>query len=354
MNRIWDAIVIGGGQAGLATGYHLQKSKLQFLILESEERAAGSWPKYYDSLKLFSPARFSSLPGMKIPGDPDRYPTKSEVISYLEDYQKYFNLPIVKNSKVISVVQENHIFTIQTASGSKYKSKSIINATGSFNNPFTPSIKGQELFMRRTIHSADYLTPEAFTNQRVVVVGSRNSAVQIAIELADVSNTTLAVRHPVKIVSQKVLGKDLHFWLKIIGFDSFPFWKFGKKVHTSDSVIDSGNFKGPLDKGKPDQKQMFTSFYSEGVVWADGTKEPVDTVIFATGYRSNFPYLLEVDALDAEGNPIHAGGVSTSTPGLYYVGIEGQRSFASATLRGVGSDADYVVRKLLAYLETFK
>ncbi|WP_419394133.1 flavin-containing monooxygenase [Cytobacillus praedii] len=354
MNRIWDAIVFGGGQAGLATGHHLQKSKLQFLILESEERAAGSWPKYYDSLKLFSPAQFSSLPGMKIPGDPDRYPTKSEVISYLEDYQKYFNLPIVRNSKVISVVQENHEFTIQTASGSKYKSKSIINATGSFNNPFTPSIKGQELFMGRTIHSADYLTREAFTNQRVVVVGSRNSAVQIAIELADVSNTTLAVRHPVKIVSQKILGKDLHFWLRIIGFDTFPFWKFGKTVPTSNSVIDSGNFKELLDKGKPDQKQMFTSFYSEGVVWPDGTKEPVDTVIFATGYQSNFPYLLEVEALDVEGNPIHAGGVSTSTPGLYYVGIEGQQSFASATLRGVDSDAGYVVRKLLDYLEAIK
>lgn len=148
MNKIWDVIVIGGGQAGLAAGYHLQKSKLQFLILESEERAAGSWPKYYDSLKLFSPARFSSLPGMKIPGEPERYPTKSEVISYLEDYQKYFNLPIVKNSKVISVVQENHVFTIQTASGSKYKSKTIINATGSFNNPFTPSIRGSIRKMR--------------------------------------------------------------------------------------------------------------------------------------------------------------------------------------------------------------
>ena len=112
MNKIWDAIVIGGGQAGLATGYHLQKSGLKFLILESGERAAGSWPKYYDSLQLFSPARFSSLPGMKIPGNPDRYPTKLEVISYLEDYQKYFNLPIVMNSKVISVVKDNQVFTI--------------------------------------------------------------------------------------------------------------------------------------------------------------------------------------------------------------------------------------------------
>lgn len=146
----------------------------------------------------------------------------------------------------------------------------------------------------------------------------------------------------------------MHFWLRIIGFDTFPFWKFGKTVPTSDSVIDSGNFKEPLDKGKPDQKQMFTSFYSEGVVWPDGTKEPVDTVIFATGYQSNFPYLLEVEAFDAEGNPRHGVGVSTSTPGLYYVGIEGQLSFASATLRGVGSDAGFVVGKLLDYLETFK
>lgn len=351
MNKIWDVVVIGGGQAGLATGYHLQKKGLEFLILESNDKATGSWSQYYDSLKLFSPARYSSLPGMNFPGDPDNYPSKAEVIRYLEQYQKHFKLPVVTKSKVASVVHEDKMFMIQTISGETYRAKVIINATGSFHNPYIPSIKGQDLFNGQIIHSADYRRPEPLTNQRVIVVGSRNSAVQIAIELAKYSKTTLAVRHPVKLINQKILGKDLHLWFKIIGFDTFPFWKFGRKVPASDAVIDSGNYKEPLEEGKPNQQQMFTAFYSEGVIWPDGTKEPVDTVIFATGYQYSFPYLKEIGALDSDGMPLHIAGVSKSVPGLYYVGLEGQRSFASATLRGVGSDARFVVRRLLEHLK---
>jgi putative flavoprotein involved in K+ transport len=97
---------------------------------------------------------------------------------------------------------------------------------------------------------------------------------------------------------------------------------------------------------------MFTSFYSEGVVWPDGTKEPVQTVIFATGYRPNLYYLQSIGALDAEGKPLHTAGISLSVPGLYYVGLEGQRSFASATLRGVGPDAQFVVKRLLRHLHS--
>ncbi|MET3697494.1 putative flavoprotein involved in K+ transport [Bacillus oleivorans] len=351
MTKVLDVIVIGGGQAGLASGYHLQKKGLQFLILESQENAEGSWPQYYDSLKLFSPARFSPLPGMNFPGDPDHYPSKSEVIRYLKDYQDYFQFPLVTNSHVVSVEKKDHIFTIQTKSNEVYLSRSIINATGSFHTPFIPSITGMDQFKGHIIHSADYRSPDTLNNQRIVVVGSRNSAVQIAIELAEVSSTTLAVRHPVKLINQKIIGKDLHFWFKIIGFDTFPFWRFGKMIPSSNAVIDLDGFKEQLAMGKPNQKPMFSSFYTEGIIWSDGIKEPVDTVIFATGYRYNFPYLRQLRALDSEGKPLHLAGVSKTVPGLYYLGLEGQRSFSSATLRGVDSDAKFVVRRLLTYLK---
>ncbi|CAG9623617.1 NAD(P)-binding domain-containing protein [Sutcliffiella rhizosphaerae] len=108
MSKVWDAIV--GGQAGLATGYHLQKKGLNYLILETGEQATGSWPKYYDSLKLFSPARFSSLPGLKFPGDPEHYPSKMEVIDYLMNYKKHFKLSVLTKQRVIFVKNKANVF----------------------------------------------------------------------------------------------------------------------------------------------------------------------------------------------------------------------------------------------------
>lgn len=346
MEQYRDVIVIGGGQAGLASGYHLQKKGLSFLILEASDQATGSWPHYYDSLKLFSPARLSSLPGMKIRGTGDHYPLRDEVIRYLQDYAKKFELPIRTNQRVTAVENSNDGFTIHTMTGDLFRARAIINATGSFHNPFTPEIKGREVFQREVLHSSAYRNPDKYKGQRVVVVGRGNSAVQIAVELADHSFTSLAVLQPVQFVNQKVLGLDLHYWVRAIGLDTFPFWRFGKKAPVPGSVADLGDYKAKLEAGKPDQRDMFTFFYPDGIVWPDGTKEAVDTVIFATGYRPNFSYLDSIGALDLEGRPLQKAGISVSVPGLYFVGLEGQRSFASATLRGVGPDAKYVVQKL--------
>lgn len=354
MTPVLDAIVIGGGQAGLASGYYLKKNGLKFMILEAGEQATGSWPHYYDSLKLFSPARLSSLPGMKIPGAATHYPLRNEVIQYLKEYAERFDLPIRTNQKVVAVENSENGFSIRTAAGDEYHAQTIINATGSFHNPYTPAISGRGAFQGEVLHSSAYRNPDRYRGQRVVVVGRGNSAVQIAVELADNSHTSLAVLRPVQLTKTKVLGVDLHFWIRAVGLDTFPFWRFGKKPPSPSSVADLDDYKARLKAGKPDQRTMFTSFYSEGVVWPDGMKEPIQTVIFATGYRPNLSYLQPIGALDAEGKPLQTAGISLSVPGLYYVGLEGQRSFASATLRGVGPDANYVVRKLRRYLKTRK
>ncbi|WP_330218679.1 NAD(P)/FAD-dependent oxidoreductase [Niallia circulans] len=290
MDKIWDTIVIGGGQSGLSSGYYLKKHKLQFLILESSTHTTGSWPYYYDSLKLFSPAYFSSLPGFKFSNSSNDYPSKNEVINYFQDYVEYFQLPVEVNKQVAFVEKKDDVFIITTDKGEKYQSKTVINATGSFQNPYIPTIKGRELFKGRIIHSSEYRNPTSFINLRNIVVGSGNSAVQIAIELSDTSNTSLAVRKEVHLLKQKVLVDELHYWIRITGFDNFPFWRFRKTAPQSNSVIDLGQYKQKIKEGKPDQRQMFTSFYRDGVVWADGSKEPVDTVIFATskGSRTRF------------------------------------------------------------------
>lgn len=351
MKETLDAIVIGGGQAGLAAGYHLQKKGLRFLILEASNQIGGSWPSYYDSLKLFSPAGFSSMPGMKFAGNQNRYPKRDEVVRYLQEYKNKFQLPVLINQRV-DLIENNKIgFTVQTVTGDTFQTRSIINATGSFNNPYIPNIQGKEVFQGKTLHSSEYRNTELFHNQRVIVIGGGNSAVQIAVELSEVSQTTLSVRQPIKFVKQRLLGRDIHYWLKVIGFDTFPFWRFGKKAPRSNAVNDTGGYKDRISKGNPEQRLMFTSFYEDGVIWPDGEREPVDTIIYATGFRPHFPYMKLLGALDGEGMPLQKAGISI-TPGLYYVGLEGQRSFASATLRGVGEDAEYVVKDLLHHLKS--
>ncbi|RED76040.1 flavin-containing monooxygenase [Cohnella phaseoli] len=350
MNESFDTIVIGGGQAGLASGYHLQKKELRFLILEASDEVGGSWPRYYDSLKLFSPARFSSMPGLKFPGQTNDYPRRDEVIRYLRDYRTKFQLPVRASQRVTSIEKGAEGFTIHTLGGDTFRAKTIINATGSFHNPYTPVIPGHDTFRGRFLHSSQYRNTEPFRNQRVIIVGRGNSAVQIGVELSEVSQTTLAVLQPIQFVNQKLWGQDLHFWIKLIGFDTFPFWRFGKTAPSSSAVNDPGPYQTRIAEGKPNQQSMFTSFYEEGVIWPDGTKEAVDTIIFATGYRPNLPYLQGINALDADGRPLHQAGIS-HVPGLYYVGLEGQRSFASATLRGVGPDAKFIVKRLFSYLK---
>ncbi|MEC2131038.1 NAD(P)/FAD-dependent oxidoreductase [Brevibacillus centrosporus] len=345
MNSIYDCIVIGGGQAGLAASYHLQQERLQFLLLEASDKPVGSWSQYYDSLTLFSPARYSSLPGFPFPGVPHRYPTRDEVVAYLLEYASRFRFPIRTNTIVTDVRKEKGVFLISTASGETFQAKNVIAATGGFSRPFIPQLPGIEDFQGTTLHSKEYKNPLPFQKQRIVVVGAGNSAVQIAVELAADADVTIATRSPILFKPQILLGNDIHFWVTVLGIDqsSFGKWLLGAK---EEGVLDTGKYQFAIKNQKPTQREMFTHFTEEGIVWLDGTHEKVDAVIFATGYRPNVKYLSSLQALDVDGLPLHRNGISTSVNGLFYVGLPWQRSLASATLRGVGSDAEYVIKQM--------
>src|SRR5688572_8908065 len=199
MDDLYDAIVIGAGQAGLATAWHLKRAALRFVILEADRQPGGSWPSYYDGLTLFSPARYSSLPGLSFPGDPDRYPRRDEVAAYLRDYAGRFDLPVICDAKVQHVERSDSAFVLHTAQG-EYRSRSLVAASGSFSAPHLPHLPGQDRFGGTILHSAAYRNPGPFQGKRVIVVGAANPAVQIAAELAGVATVTLATREPVRFV----------------------------------------------------------------------------------------------------------------------------------------------------------
>ncbi|HMA35415.1 MAG TPA: NAD(P)-binding domain-containing protein [Chloroflexia bacterium] len=345
MSSLYDTLVIGAGQAGLAAGYHLQRAGLRFAILEAGAGPHGSWPHYYQSLTLFSPARYSSLPGRPFPGDPAHSPTRAEVVAYLAGYAAHFGLPIVPQTPITQVARQDGGFVVTAADGRTYQARTVVAVSGAFSRPYLPAFPGQAQFRGQLLHAASYQAPTPFAGQRVVVVGAGNSAVQIAVELATVADVTLATRHPVRFRPQQPLGRDIHFWMHWLGFDSLPLGRWFD-LPAPTGVLDTGRYQAALAAGRPNHRPLFRALAEDGVEWADGTRERVDAVLCATGYRPNLDYLAGLGALDATGQAQQHGGISRAVPGLYYVGLSGQRTFASATLRGGGPDAAVVVAHL--------
>ncbi|AIG80392.1 Putative FAD-dependent oxidoreductase [Amycolatopsis japonica] len=341
-----DAIIVGGGQAGLAAAQALRSRGLRPVILEADTEPVGSWPRYYDSLTLFSPARYSSLPGLPFPGDPEHYPHRDEVVDYLRRYAACLDTEIRTGHRVDTVTHDDGAFTVHAAGEPAFTAPILIAASGGFSKPFHPALPGMDTFTGNLLHSSDYRSPEPFAGQRVIVVGAGNSAVQIATELAGHAHVTLATRAPVKFAPQRPFGKDVHFWSAAVGFDHLPIGHLLKKPLTS-PVNDPGVYKAAISQGRPDQRRMFTTIDGDTVAWPDGPREGVDTILFATGFRPGLSYLDGLGALARNDRPLHDRGLSTTHPGLAYVGLEWQRSFASATLRGVGRDAQYVAKRLL-------
>lgn len=340
---LYDTLVIGSGQAGLAAGYYLQQAGLSFAILEAGDAAGGSWPQYYDSLVLNSPARYSALPGLRFPGPPDRYPVRDEVVAYLRGYASHFALPILTRQRVERIERCGPWFCVWSGGTTPYLARTIVAATGSFGAPYQPSVEGRADYGGQVLHASAYRRPEPFRGQRIVVVGAGNGAVRIATELAAVAHVTLATRAPIRFLPQHLLGRDIHFWLRAAGLDERQ-W-LGEQ---SMPVFIRRSDQAALARVARRQA-MLARFSSDGVIWPDGAAEPADTVLFATGYRPNLAYLADLGALAPGGRALQTQGHSTSVPGLYYVGLSRQRGVASATLRGAGPDARVVVEHLRSY-----
>ncbi|MFD5424163.1 flavin-containing monooxygenase [Streptomyces sp. NPDC127084] len=325
-------------------------------MLEASDRAAGSWPRYYDSLALFSPARYSSLPGMPFDGDPGRYPHRDEVVTYLTSYAARLDADIRTGTRVEAVRPDAVGFSLDLQGGGQLSARAVVAASGTFGRPYRPAPPGLDRFTGTVLHAADYREPAPFAGQRIVVVGAGNSAMQIAAELATVAHVTLASRHPVKFARQHILGRDLHFWLKKTGVDTAPLGRYLRtpppppRTAPAPPPPPPPRAAGPpppaLPAGAPHRRELPTTLEDRKATWPDGTVEEIDSILLATGYRPDLPYLDGLDVLDAAGRPRHRDGASLTHPALAFVGLEWQRSLSSNSLRGVGRDAARAARRL--------
>jgi putative flavoprotein involved in K+ transport len=205
---VLDVAVIGGGQAGLAVGYYLRRAGLSFSILDAEEGAGGAWRRGWDSLRAFSPARYSSLPGWMMPGGQEKYPTRDEVVEYLARYEERYELPVRRPVRVEGVYREDGRLAVRLA-GVRVPARTVVSATGTWQRPYVPDYPGREEFRGEQTHSAWYRDPEPYEGKRVLVVGGGNSGAQVLAEVSRVAKTSWVTLEAPTFLPDDVDGRVL-------------------------------------------------------------------------------------------------------------------------------------------------
>jgi putative flavoprotein involved in K+ transport len=343
-----DVVVIGGGQAGLAIGYFLAQQRLDFTILDAGDAPAEVWRRRWDSLKLFTSARYDALPGVPFPGDPDRYPTKDEVAAYLTDYAHRFKLPLQLGSPVRALRASEGRYLVELDDRS-IKAAQVVVATGPFQTPVVPSIAAGLESDVTQMHSTGYRSPRDITDGRVLVVGGGNTGYQIAEELSASHEVHISIGTEQKPLPQRILGRDLFWFLDKTGvIRKSKDTRIGKRLQANEDTL-IGSRPSTLRRVGVVFHPRALDATGSTVTFSDGTKLDVKTVIWATGFRLDHTWV-DVAVFDEAGHVIHKRGV-TSSPGLYFIGLPWQHTRGSALLGFVKDDAEYPAQQIASRRE---
>lgn len=348
----FETVIVGGGQAGLTAGYQLAKRGRPFVILDANERVGDAWRKRWDSLRLFTPARFSGLPGMRLPAPAWSFATKDELADYLEHYAGHFELPVRTGVSVDGLTKIDGGFEI-TAGDVRFEAENVVVATGAHNIPKVPAF-ASELDPRIVqLHSCDYRSPSQLQEGDALLVGAGNSGAEIGLELSRTHRVLLAGPSTGQIpVRHGTLPARL-------GFRVFRF--LGHHVLRVDTRI--GRKVGPklASKGDPLIRTRLKDLLAAGVervprvvdvrdglpVLEDDRVVDVANVVWCTGFRTDFGWI-DLPVFGKDGQPLHYRGVVETEPGLYFLGLVFQYSFSSDVLPNGGRDAEYIAKHIAA------
>ncbi|MET9860666.1 ArsO family NAD(P)H-dependent flavin-containing monooxygenase [Streptomyces smyrnaeus] len=350
-------VVVGGGQAGLAAGFHLRRAGVDFVVLDAQHRPGGAWRHMWDSLHLFSPAAYSSLPGRPMPVQPGRpYPEAAHVVDYLAEYEQRYGIPVQRPVRVRAVRREDGFLRVEGDTGT-WRARAVISATGTWWRPFVPAVPGQDLFTGRQLHTVDYRTPKEFAGPgihpaaawgNVIVVGGGNSGAQIAADLAGVDGVELTwvTRRPPRYLPDDIDGRAL--------FDAATARRRALEAGRPDTggVASLGDIvavppvRAARDAGRLVHRAMFDRLTAHGVAWADGTTAAADAVIWCTGFRPALAHLAPLGLRGARGHIATDGTRAIAEPRLHLLGYGDWTGPASATLIGVGRPAREAVRQM--------
>ncbi len=339
----FDVIVVGAGQAGLTMGYYLKKLGLNFVLLEKAQRVGDSWRNRYDSLTLFTPVEYDSLPGLNFPAPKGTYPNKNQVADYLKSYAKHFALPVQLQTEIETLEKRGDVFHIQTNRG-LYQAARVIVATGPFQTQFIPGLAKELDRSILQLHSSNYFNKQQLPDGELLVVGSGNSGLQIADELLASHPVTVAQGKPQPFLPQKLLGQSLFWWMERLGVSRITATSsLGQRLKERDPVIGSSLSK-LRQKGLKLVSRVVEA-KGQTVTFADGKTLKPRSIIWATGFRSDYSWV-RLPVFDTGGKPIHREGI-TSVDGFYLLGLSWQRTRGSALLGWVGQDAAFLAEQIV-------
>ena len=340
----YDAVVVGGGQAGLAVGRELAARDLDFVILDAMPRVGDAWRARWDSLRLFTPAAYSGLPGMPFPAPSAHLPDKDEVADYLARYAERFELPVRSDTRVDALTfdGERHVAHASTPAGDRrFEAACVVVATGPFQRPRVPDVAARLAPGVHQLHSSAYRSPFDLPAGPALVVGAGNSGAQIALELARFRHVWLAGRDTGRL-PRRVLGRDVYDWLWPVLARASVDTPLGRRLRTRARRGD------PL-VGIPARQLADAGIARVGRVTGARDGRPVcddvaldaRVVVWCTGFAPDYAWIRQ-PVLDADGWPRHRRGVAVDVPGLHFAGLRFQHTMTSALLGGVGADAAFV------------
>ena len=353
MSQYFETVIVGGGQAGLSVGYHLSQRDRSFVILEANGRIGDNWRNRFDSLRLYSPARYDGLPGWDVPLDGWSYPTKDEIADYLEAYAHRFELPVITRVSVDSLRRDGDRYVLR-AGAHRFVADNVVVASGTFQEPIVPGFARDLDPAIRQLHSDDYRNPSQLQEGPALVVGCSHSGADIALELAP--------SHPT-VLSGKVRG-ELPFDIegRVARVVLPVLWFMANRVLTMKTPVgrkmrpEVRSHGGPLLRVKRahlraagvDRTDARVAGVRDGKpILDDGRVLDVANVIWCTGFGKDVSWI-ELPVAGEDGWPEQTRGVVESSPGLYFVGLPFLHAFASMLIGGVGRDAEAVAEHLVA------
>jgi putative flavoprotein involved in K+ transport len=341
----FDAIVVGAGQAGLAVGHHLAARDVDFAILTAESRVGDNWRTRWDSLRLFTPARYSSLPGMPFPALPMHLADKDEVADYLERYAERFDLPVRLGTSVESLRWDGERYVLR-AGGSTYEADSVVVATGAFQRSRIPALAERLSPEIHQLHSSQYKNPFELPDGPILVAGAGNSGAQIALELARFRKVWLAGRDTGHL-PRRLLGRDLFQWIWPVLTRATADTRLGRRLRDKsrrggDALI--GIPERALREGGVTRVGKITEERG-GLPVCGGTALQPRVIVWCTGFAPDYRWI-DLPVLGDDGYPRHHRGLVADAPGLYFAGLRFQHRTASSLIGGVGADAAFVAEQV--------
>ncbi len=356
-----DVAVVGGGQAALATGYHLRRLGLvpgrDVLLLDASPTPGGAWSRMWEDLRLFSPAAYSSLPGWLMPPDPRAgtrgAPSRAHVVDYLTAYEQRYELAVERPVRVRRVSTAGERLLLE-GTGPPVAARAVVSATGTWDQPFWPAYPGAGEFRGTQLHAAAYRSPRPYAGRRVVVVGGGNSAAQV---LAEVSTTAAATTwvtpRPPRFLPDDVDGRVL-FETASARVQARREGREHEGVGGLGDIVAVPSVRAARDRGVLTARPMFSRLTPTGVAWDDGSTLECDTVLWCTGFRPALRHLAGLGLREPDGTVAVDGPSGTRSarePRLFLVGYGDWTGPASATLIGVGRTARATAQEVAALLD---